>query len=60
MAEELNWDVTEKHFNEIREAYQNLPVMSGAFGLSLLNKLHSRFESGERTQELFDEMMAVQ
>lgn len=60
MAEELDWDTAEKHLNQIRGAYAELPVMSGVFGLSMLNKLYQRFTGGERTQKLYDEMVQVE
>lgn len=65
MSEEtLNWDEAKTHFDEIRKLYQDLEGMPGvntSLGLRLtFDPLSRRYNSGERTKELHEQMMAVE
>jgi hypothetical protein len=53
------WNEAEKHLYEMKKAYEEIGFV-GSFGLSLvINPAVKRFESGERTQDLFDEIMNI-
>ena len=55
----MNWKEAEEWLYEIREAYIETGF-AGSFALTLtINPLVKRFEDGERTQELFDEIMEL-
>lgn len=60
----LDWEAARKYFDEVRSEYQRLagtPGVNTELALSLtFRPLAQRFESGERTRELYDEMMGVQ
>lgn len=59
----MNWEKAEKHFDEVRRQYKSLkgiPGVNTSFALLLIfDPLAKRYNDGERTQELYDEMMAV-
>ena len=57
---ELNWTYAQSRLDEVTDAYKSLIGMRGVnpmFGLAFLGTLNTRFEKGERTQDLYDEMM---
>lgn len=62
--ENLDWEKAFFHFNEIRARYQDLAGMPGVnTSLALehvFRPLAERYERGERTKELYQEMMAVE
>ena len=62
--EELNWGKAKKHFDEVKKEYQDLknkPHVNPYFALMIVfDPLLERYDSGERTKELFDKMMAVE
>lgn len=59
----MDWITAETHFNEVMRQYEALYGMPGvnvSFALALVFRpLKARFEGGERTQQLYDEMMSV-
>ena len=55
-----NWDEAEKHLNDIRQIYTGIG-MSGVPALRMtIDPLFVRFSTGERTQELYDEIMNLE
>lgn len=57
MADELNWDAAKKHLDEMRRMYTEIGA-AGVIGLTLgLNPLLVRYERGERTRKLYNEIM---
>lgn len=55
----LDWDKAQKYLKTMRHAYTDIGA-AGTFGLTMvLNPLQIRFEKGERTQKLYDEIMAI-
>lgn len=54
----MNWDEAKKYLDKMIKEYQG--TWAGWSALSfVLYPLRERLENGERTQELFDEIMAV-
>lgn len=55
----MDWEVAKEHLYEMKKAYEEIGF-AGAFGLSLtINPLVNRYENGERTKELHEEIMEV-
>ncbi|MBE7897172.1 hypothetical protein G7L40_00410 [Paenibacillus polymyxa] len=52
------WDQAIEHAEYYRELYKEIPT--GIFGLHFLNIMIQRYESGERTVELYEDMMDVE
>lgn len=60
IASEIDWKKAEDHLNFMIDEYKSIG-MCGIFGLTLtLYPLKQRYNSGERTQELFDEIMGCE
>ena len=63
MAEELDWEKAKKHFDETRRAYQDLegvPGVNTTMALRLVfDPLAMRYNRGERTKSLYDEMVGT-
>lgn len=59
----MDWEKAKAHFDEVRKQYQDLegkPGVNTSMALRFtFDPLARRFNSGERTQELYDEMMEV-
>lgn len=58
--EKLNWVEARKHLNEKIEEYKNLignPQANPVFALALLHRLKGRMSQGERTPELYRDIM---
>ena len=59
----MNWEKAKKHFDSVRKQYQDMegmPVVNTSMALRLtFDPLARRYNSGERTAELYDEMNAV-
>ncbi len=53
---DLNWTEAERHFNEVVQQYEEIGP-AAFFALSTFRPLRARFQSGERTKELYDAMM---
>jgi hypothetical protein len=62
-ADDLDWNKALEHFREIRSQYQELagePGVNSTLALQhVFQPLAKRYYDGERSQELFDEMMSV-
>lgn len=55
----MNWEEAKEYLYEMEKAYKEIGF-TGAFGLTLtINPLISRFEKGERTQDLYDAIMSI-
>jgi len=63
-TKDLDWEAAYKHFKEVRQRYIDLENMQGCnTSLALLitfKPLDTRFKAGERTQELYYEMLEVE
>lgn len=61
---EQKWLEAKQHFDEIYQQYESLmlhPGVNTTFAINaVLNPLKERYETGERTKELFDNMMRVE
>ncbi len=61
---ELDWDKAKNHFDEYRKIYQDMegtPGVNATFALRFtFDPLARRYNSGERTQELYEAMMDVE
>jgi|GEM_PF-2458748 len=62
----MDWDAAKKHFDEARIQYQELEGMPGMPGVNAIfalrltfDPLAKRYNAGERTRELYDEMLSV-
>jgi len=64
MSEELDWDKCEKQFRALMHRYGELLGEPGVNVMPalqfILQPLLKRFVNGERTQELYDEMMSAE
>ena len=59
-SEELmDWDWAKSHLDFMIHAYAEIGA-PGWFGLSLMKPLKRRYEAGERTRELYDEIMRLE
>jgi len=60
----MDWDKAKKHFDKVRKRYQDLegtPGINTTMALRLtFDPLSKRFNSGERTEELYREMVSVE
>lgn len=60
----LDWDAAKSHFDSTMQIYEDLVGISGlVVGLEWMDvfiPLLKRFNSGERTKELYEEMLAVE
>ena len=60
----LDWDIAKSHFDSTMQVYKNLVGTPGvAMGPALMitfEPLLRRFNSGERTKELYEGMLAVE
>lgn len=59
----MDWDKAKSHFDKIRQTYLDLEGVTGvntSFALRIFfEPLAKRYSSGERSLELYDEMMRV-
>jgi hypothetical protein len=64
MISELDWDKAKQHFDSVRKLYQELegtPGINTTLALRLVfDPLAKRFNAGERTQELYEELLGVE
>ncbi len=56
----LDWDAALAHFEVYEQAYKELPLASSWFALATLSTLRARYDKGERTPELYNDMMEVE
>lgn len=56
----MDWNEVEEHLYSVKNAYESIGF-AGSFALGLtINPLVKRFEQGERTEKLHDEIMALE
>lgn len=59
----MDWEKAKEHFDAVRKQYQDLegtPGVNTTVALrAVFDPLARRYNNGERTQELFEEMSAV-
>ena len=56
----MNWENAENHLKDIRQIYTEIGI-TGLPALQItINPLLIRFESGERTEELYDQIMELE
>ncbi len=56
----MDWEEAKKYLYFIKKEYEAIG-WSGSFGLTItINPLVARYELGERTQELYDEIMEME
>lgn len=62
--QELDWTKAKNYFDRVRGRYQDLegtPGVNTTLALrATFNPLAKRFNSGERSQDLYDEMISVE
>jgi hypothetical protein len=62
--ENLNWEAAWQHFKDTREIYQSLagtPGVNTEMALQIIFKpIAERYESGERTEGLYNALFAVE
>jgi hypothetical protein len=62
--ENLNWEAAWQHFKDAREIYRSMagtPGINTSFALEcVFRPLAERYEKGERTKELYDELISVE
>ncbi len=60
----MNWDEAKRHFDKIRKRYQDLegtPRVNTTIALRItFDPLSIRYDSGERSQALYDAMLSVE
>lgn len=55
----LNWEEAKNHLYLMKGMYEEIGP-AGSFGLMFMVPMIKRFESGERTKELYDEIMEIE
>lgn len=55
----MDWEQAENYLAMMMEAYREIGA-PGLFGLSLMKPLKRRLDGGERTRELYDEIMNLE
>ena len=50
------WLAAYNHAKKILGYYSEIPVQSGAFGFAMINKDIKKFEQGDRSDELLEEL----
>jgi hypothetical protein len=58
--DQAKWDAAIAHAREYHQIYLDLPVRSGFFGAPMIGGLIRRYEGGERTKELLEELEGVE
>lgn len=58
-AGQIDWEQAENYLAMMMEAYREIGA-PGWFGLSLMKPLKRRLDGGERTRELYDEIMNLE
>lgn len=60
---DLDWSRVKNHLDEVKGQYaelMNTPGVNPSFALGGIMETERRFDSGERTQLLFDTMMEIE
>ncbi len=58
----MDWDKAKSYLNEIMEQYKflvGMPNVNPYFALGAISQIRKRFEAGERTKALYDEIMGL-
>lgn len=58
-TEQMNWAKTEEHLIECEQAYAECGSVGGFALVTVINPVRDRFNSGERTRELHDEIWGI-
>ena len=58
--ESLDWTAAKEHLDTYEAEYRNLDPLVGAFGLTRIYDLQERYNQGERTRYLYDDIMSVE
>ena len=56
----MNWAEAEEHMKNTANMYKTLPYQSAWFVIKQLEQMHERYMAGERTQQLYDEIMSLE
>ena len=56
----MDWEKAEDHVRYIKQCYEEIGVSGRPVLVTVLIPLLSRFDAGERSQELYDEMVEVE
>ena len=59
-GDNLDWDKAKEHLDFFETEYKKLNPIVGCFGLGRIASLQARYEIGERTKFLYDEIMSVE
>lgn len=55
----LDWEKAIQHLQTYKVLYAGIGP-AGMFGILIMTELEQRYDDGERTQELYDEMMGIE
>jgi len=55
----MDWSIAFQRLENLVNFYKKLPAESAWFVLNLLHTLRERYEKGERTEQLYKEIMAI-
>ena len=58
-GERMDWDAAISWLNDLMKSYKGLG-WAGSLGLAMMRPLKRRVEAGERSQELYDEIMELE
>lgn len=56
----MDWDAAAEHLYTYEKLYRDLPDGTGFLGLIYISRIKTRYESGERTAELYDAMTEIE
>ena len=56
----MDWSIAFQHLEDLVNVYKELPAESAWFVLNLLRTLRERYEKGERTEQFYKEIMAME
>ena len=59
-AESLDWMAAKEHLDTYEAEYRKLNPLVGTFGLARILDLQERYNRGERTRYLYDDIMSVE
>jgi len=57
---EIDWEQAQKHLEEVAKAYRQLSYASAWFVMRQLEQLKRRFNTGERSETLYEEIMSFE
>ncbi len=60
VIDELYWEKAKKHLEDTAAQYKKIPFESAWFVMGQLGKLKIRIEQGERTRQLYDEIISME